>query len=104
MLGVHASHPCRTRRGCNREVIVVIDERGASGMLIGHGGGTWYDGILYVLEQMGLGSHMWTGSLSTAAARGGGTGAIGAGLIGTGVGGTLPRSVMECVCVLVLRL
>jgi hypothetical protein len=55
MLGAHAGRLCRTRRGCNRGVIIVVNERRASGMLTGRGGGTWYYGILYVFEQMGIG-------------------------------------------------
>jgi hypothetical protein len=55
MLGTHAGRPCRTRRGCDRGVIIVINERGASGMLTKHGGGTWYNGALYVMEHTGVG-------------------------------------------------
>ncbi len=55
MLGTCAGRLCRTRRGCDRGVIVVVDEHGASGMLTGGGGGTWYNGVLYALEWMGVG-------------------------------------------------
>jgi hypothetical protein len=71
MLGTGAGRLCRMRRGCNRRVIVVADECGASGMLSGRGGGAWYNGTLYVLEQTGVGIPYVDGFLVNSRSKGG---------------------------------
>ncbi len=70
-MGARAGRSCRMRRGCNRGVIVVVNEHRASAMLTRHGGGTWYDGVLYVLERTSVGIPYVDGFLVNSHSKGG---------------------------------